>query len=592
VSTNGGQSFTLATSGTSPNFVGKLGNWTNALWVDPTNDQHLVVGGVNLYRSTDGGSTFTQISGGCVTDCLNSVHVDNHAIVSPPNYDGSTVKTVFFGNDGGVYKAVDVTTVSATSGWTNLNNGLAITQFHSVATNVVTGSIAGGTQDNGSLRTAGSGTTWSAFDGGDGGFVAHDPVNTNYYYPSLPGARVMRNPHDGADLFTEDIVGYWCDPSGATLCKSGALGALCQDWIAVHANVLAPVVLDPNNPDRLLVGADHLFVTSDPRTAVGICTSPTASGPSWAMIKPSTGQYISAVAVSPTSSDIIAVGHNDGAVYVTTNGTNASPTWTKVDDNATALPDRMVTSITFSAASANTLWVTFGGYTSQNIWKSTNLGGGWSPISGSGMTALPDAPVYDLKFLSTTESSLYLATEIGLFTSADGGANWTLPQDGPANVSVDQLAWLGSGTLVAATHGRGTFKVNVNPSVPVITAGPSNQTIAPNTAASLSVSATGLGLTYQWYHGLSGDISHPYGGATSSTFSPTLIGNTNVWCRILNSAGAAYSDTALVTVTFTDPLVSQSTPFKAYHLNEARPHQSHARVSRSNADLLPPCVPG
>ena len=142
------------------------------------------------------------------------------------------------------------------------------------------------------------------------------------------------------------------------------------------------------------------------------------------MIKPSTGQYISAVAVSPTSSNIIAVGHNDGAVYVTTNGTNASPTWTKVDDNATALPDRMVTSITFSAANPNTLWVTFGGYNAPNIWKSTNLGGGWSPINGSGTTALPAAPIYDLKFLSTNESSLYLATEIGLFTSADGGAHW------------------------------------------------------------------------------------------------------------------------------------------------------------------------
>ena len=119
------------------------------------------------------------------------------------------------------------------------------------------------------------------------------------------------------------------------------------------------------------------------------------------MIKASTGHYVSAVAVSPTSSDIIAVGHNDGAVYVTTNGTSASPTWTKVDDNGTALPGRMVTSITFSAARANTLWVTFGGYDAQNIWESTDLGGGWWPLSGIGVTALPSAPIYDLKVLSS-----------------------------------------------------------------------------------------------------------------------------------------------------------------------------------------------
>ena len=85
----------------------------------------------------------------------------NTAIVSVPAYDGSTVKTVFLGNDGGVYKAADITTATLSSGWTNLNNGLAVTQFYSVATNVATGSIVGGTQDNGTLRTPGSGTTWS-----------------------------------------------------------------------------------------------------------------------------------------------------------------------------------------------------------------------------------------------------------------------------------------------------------------------------------------------------------------------------------------------------------------------------------------------
>ena len=185
------------------------------------------------------------------------------------------------------------------------------------------------------------------------------------------------------------------------------------------------------------------------------------------------------------------MGHNDGAVYVTTNGTSASPTWTKIDDNATALPNRMVTSITFSAARANTLWVTFGGYNAQNIWESTDLGGGWSPISGVGMTALPPAPIYDLKILSTNEHSLYVATEIGLFTSADGGANWTLPQEGPANVSVDQLAWLGTDTLVAATHGRGMFKATVDTSAPACRVTLSPASASPGTGAqSASVTVT------------------------------------------------------------------------------------------------------
>ena len=127
------QSFTLASSRKAANSSAFKAHWANALWVDPTNDQRLVVGGVDLYRSTDGGSTLTLISG-LIPGVAYTTHVDDHAIVSVPGYDGSTVKTVFLANDGGVYKAADITTATISSGWTDLNNGLAVTQFYSVAT--------------------------------------------------------------------------------------------------------------------------------------------------------------------------------------------------------------------------------------------------------------------------------------------------------------------------------------------------------------------------------------------------------------------------------------------------------------------------
>ena len=111
---------------------------------------------------------------------------------------------MFLANDGGVYKAADITTATISSGWTDLNNGLAVTQFYSVATNVATGSIVGGTQDNATLRTSGSGTTWSGAHGSDGGFVAHDPVNTNYYYFGMLGLRIFRNETDGTGFGPRD----------------------------------------------------------------------------------------------------------------------------------------------------------------------------------------------------------------------------------------------------------------------------------------------------------------------------------------------------------------------------------------------------
>src|SRR5512141_949336 len=103
-----------------------------------------------------------------------SPHADQHIIVQSSGFNGSTNKTLYFGNDGGIYRAADFSRVARTSGWTNLNNNLGITQFYSVAANPSTGKIIGGTQDNGTLfysPTAGA-QGWTTTYGGDGGFSA------------------------------------------------------------------------------------------------------------------------------------------------------------------------------------------------------------------------------------------------------------------------------------------------------------------------------------------------------------------------------------------------------------------------------------
>ncbi|MCA3554826.1 hypothetical protein [Aestuariivirga sp.] len=59
-----------------------------------------------------------------------------------------------------------------------------------------------------------------------------------------------------------------------------------------------------------------------------------------------------------------------------------------------------------------------------------------------------------------------MGTEVGLFTSENGGTTWSATNDGPANVAVFDLFWLNNQTLVAVTHGRGMFKANIG--APVI----------------------------------------------------------------------------------------------------------------------------
>ena len=220
----------------------------------------------------------------------------------------------------------------------------------------------------------------------------------------------------------------------------------------VCANFISPFVLDPQNADRMLGGGCSLWRSNNVKAAT----------PVWAAIKPALAgpnpSRISAVVVDEGNSDLIFVGHNNGDVYKTVNGTQAAPTWNLVD---TGLPNRRVTRITIDRNDPNLVYATFAGFSPDNVWHSTNGGTSWADRTGSGGTGLPDAPVRSLVIHPGRSSWIYAGTEVGIFASEDGGATWSLPHDGPANVSVDELFWMGN-TLVAATHGRGMFSVPVS----------------------------------------------------------------------------------------------------------------------------------
>ncbi|HEX5631591.1 MAG TPA: hypothetical protein VFX50_00110, partial [Gemmatimonadales bacterium] len=162
-----------------PQHLGLQGDYDNALWVDPTDANHVIVGGLDLYQSRDGGVSFSQVSDWRNTPA--SPHADHHVLVSPPNF-GQGNAVLYNGNDGGVYRAANVYALSggtSGSGWSNLNNGLAVTQFYGAAGRTAAGGrVIGGTQDNGSLQLA-PGGTWRPWRGGDGGYVAVDPRNDN-----------------------------------------------------------------------------------------------------------------------------------------------------------------------------------------------------------------------------------------------------------------------------------------------------------------------------------------------------------------------------------------------------------------------------
>jgi len=423
-STDGGVNYTMVTTS------GSIGSswYACPIWVNPQNANFVVAGGTYFYRSTNGGVTLTKISNGYID--TSQAHPDTHAIVSDPGFNNSSNKKVYYCTDGGVYYTADVSTASTSTGWTRKDQSYRATQFYGAAGNGATGRIVGGTQDNGQLTLQSSASTNALLTfGGDGGFAAMDPTDQNYIYGEYIDLQIHRSTNGG---------------TSASYIYTGISDA------GSAANFIAPFILDPNNVNRMLAGGASLWRSNNVKAAT----------PTWTSIKAAGTDYISAIAVAPGNSDIIWVAQNDGKVFKTANGTAASPTWTTVDDNSATnpIPNRYVTRIVIDPSNSNTVFIALGGFSPDNLLKTTNGGTSFSDITGSAVTGLPDAPIRGFARHPNVSTRLYAGTEVGFFTSADGGLTWSTSAFGPANVSVDECVFMhNSQSILLATHGRGMW---------------------------------------------------------------------------------------------------------------------------------------
>ena len=154
------------------------------------------------------------------------------------------------------------------------------------------------------------------------------------------------------------------------------------------------------------------------------------------------------------------MGHNNGNLYRTTNGTSAAPAWQRFDASS-PLPDRWISRIAIDPRNTNRVYVCFMGYSPDNLWLTEDAGLTWRPIDGAGATGLPDAPVNCIALHPQIPGWLYAATDLGVFYSEDDGATWRTSGDGPANVTVDELIWRNDRIMLAVTHGRGIYEATI-----------------------------------------------------------------------------------------------------------------------------------
>ena len=412
--TNNGDTWTQTNDGALSNIYSSYGWWFGRIRVDPT-DPDIVYGiGFDLYKTSNGGNSWSNIGW--------SVHVDQHGLNAHPLNSNFLV----LGNDGGVY-----TSQNGGSSWEHLNN-LPITQFYTSEMDYQNPDrLYGGTQDNGTNRTmTGSWDDWNSIYGGDGFYVLVNPQNNQYVYAEYQYGGLGRSTNGGSSF------------SGGT----NGIGSDRFNW-------MSPLAFNPNNPSTLYFGGSKLYKSTNHAASWSAISPDLTNGP---------GQYnqtygtITTIAVSPVNGQIIYAGTDDGNVW---SSQDDGGDWTKISSEF-QLPKRWVTRVAADPFDEATAYVTFSGYRYDeylpHIYRTTDFGQTWTDISGD----LPEAPINDIIVDPTLDSALYIATDVGAFVSWNLGQNWGLMGEGLPNVPVCDLTFHDEyRMLIAATYGRSMYKI-------------------------------------------------------------------------------------------------------------------------------------
>ena len=427
------QGATFQQCGIGTDFFSNLGHYANVIAVDPLDPNRVWTGGVSLFRSDDGGANWG------IASCYP--HPDVHAIVFHPQFNGTSNKTMFIGNDGGIEKTDDAralvktnpcdNTCDSFATFTDLNNSYGVTQFYHGLPYPDGVTYFGGTQDNGTQRGSDSGgsNNWKFILGGDGGYVAVDPTNTSVLYAETTFLSIQKT------TTGNNVSPTWVPAT---------TGITDSSFLFLFIN---PFVMDPNNSQRLWTGSGKLWRTDN-------------GAGNWSQASAALTGTVSAIAVAPTDSNYVLAGTASGNIHRTTVGTSAvsSTVWPNVQPRS-----GFVSGVTFDPANKNIAYATYSTFGGTHVWKSTNAGATWTGLDGTAPNNLPDIPVHCVAVDPTNSSRLYVGTDLGVFSSLDGGANWAVENTGFANVITESLAVNGGPTkyLFAFTHGRGVFRVPI-----------------------------------------------------------------------------------------------------------------------------------
>lgn len=408
---------------------------SSPLCISPLNENTIYSGYTKVRKSVDNGDSFQNIAGWTINN--NEVHADQWIIkVNPLN------NVMYWGNDGGVFKYDEVL-----DDWTELNNGLSITQIYRIAVGQNQPDVYFfGSQDNGGGYYT-QATGWVHGNGGDAMNNAIAPDDYNLVYSTYPlGIEFYRTTNGWASStnIVNNISGYGGN----------------ADW-------LSPMDADPNNSARLVAASDEVYFSAN-------------YGNTWVQLTngETGGQLITDIRFSPADGNSIYAVTNNRIIETSDGGQSWNA---RTYSNAVRVVPH--------PSDPDQIWLVRGGYSNNSkVIHSFNRG----VTLASQSTGIPNIPVLSLVYDEPSDS-LFLGTELGVFASSATNIGWQPYGIGMPATSVSDLDIQESTrSLVAATYGRGIWKIQLDDNYAELSdmAGLASMRIYPNPAhAEITISA-------------------------------------------------------------------------------------------------------
>ena len=440
------------------------GSYDLVVNVHPTDSNLVIIGGTNLWRSTDGFTTSsnTSIIGGYRAGSSEgdgnwgsypNHHPDQHVILYLPSNDSIMIN----GNDGGVFKTNNIYKDSVD--WLSLNNGYNTTQLYTVAISKNENSdvLQGGFQDNGSRITFSPdiNANWNMPFNGDGSHAGIADNEEDFYLTIQRGVMYKMK----LDTNAERLGFQRMDP------------ASCDSNNYMWMN---PMEMDANNDNVIYWAEANKIWRNNNLNNIQYNGSHDKSDFGWELFSDSLSPQsikISVLSTSTNPADIMYVGTQNKYLFRVDNASVGDPDVIQLPNILTG-SGSYCTDIAINPDNADEIMVVFSNYSVYSLWHSLDGGQNWQKAGGnleqnnSGSGNGPSCR--DAQIIPLGDDTLYLVgTTVGLFaTSKIDGINTTWEQVASSTIGSTIVEYIeyrqSDGLLIVGTFGNGVYQTNIN----------------------------------------------------------------------------------------------------------------------------------